>query len=93
MKDFINIFAANLTNFYQIMKEENKKFLEWYTSLEGFERRYVTNQICIGCEISRPTLSRWLEGKTEIKNPYRMVINKIAGRELFDVMPLKAVTI
>lgn len=73
------------------MKEENKKFVDWYNSLEGFERRYVANQICIGCGISRVTLSHWVKGNTDIKNPYRKVINEIAGKELMDVMTLKAI--
>ncbi|MBD5355725.1 MAG: hypothetical protein HDR88_01805 [Bacteroides sp.] len=65
------------------MKIENKEFVDWYNSKPGFERRYAANLIMIGCNISRPTFLRWVTGDVEIKNPYRMVINQIAGKELF----------
>lgn len=73
------------------MKEENKDFVNWWNSLEGFERRFAANQICIGCSISRPTLSRWLDGNVDIKNPYRQVINMIAGKTVLETKPLKAI--
>lgn len=66
------------------MKEENRKFTDWYNSLQGYERRYIARQICRLCEIARPTLYRWIAGESDIKNPYRVVINEIAGEQLFE---------
>lgn len=65
------------------MKEENIKFKQWYSSLKLYQQRFAARQIMEACGISRPTLMRWLEGDSEIKNPYRIVINGIAGEKLF----------
>lgn len=40
------------------------------------------------CQISRITLWRWISGESEIKNPYRILLNQIAGRKIFDTVEL-----
>lgn len=75
------------------MKEENHKFVHWYNSLEGFQRRFVARQILFACTISRPTLSRWVEGDSTIKNPHRVIINMIANQELFETKKIIGVSL
>ncbi|MDE6791791.1 MAG: hypothetical protein K2J48_01725 [Muribaculaceae bacterium] len=70
------------------MKQENKKFIEWFESLFPHEKKFYKYEIMLRCEISPVTFNTWLKGNCYIKNPYRIVINAVAGKKLFDTIIL-----
>lgn len=77
---------TKLTLLSEIMKEDNKNFSVWYENLLPHEKRFFKKQCIMACEISSVTFHKWISGDIEIKNPYREMINKIAGTKLFDTL-------
>ena len=74
------------------MIEENIKFVEWYNSLANHEKKFVRSLIALSCEVSPMTVFHWVKGSFPIKNPYRVIINRIAGKDLFDVIQISTLS-
>lgn len=82
---FLYTFVLQVSKFIYSMKEENKKFLEWYGTLEQYERTFLNNQIIRSCNVSRATVYSWLKGDRKIKTIYKRIINQLTGIQLFEV--------
>lgn len=78
----------NSTVIFKIMLEDNSKFVGFYNSLLPHEKKFFKAQLMTACEVSSVMVYHWLKGDVRIKNPYRVIINNIAGDELFPVLKL-----
>lgn len=71
-----------------IMMEENSKFVDFYDSLLPHEKKFFKAQIILACQISAVMFHHWTRGIMKIRNPYRVIINMIAGRQLFETIKI-----
>lgn len=74
------------------MFEENKPLIDFYESLLPQEKKFFKMQLTLACEVSLLTVSAWLKGNARIKNPYRVMINSIAGKMLFPTIKLASLS-
>lgn len=74
------------------MFEENKPVIDFYESLLPQEKKFFKMQLALACEVSLLSVSAWLKGNARIKNPYRVMINHIAGKPLFSTIKLASLS-
>ncbi len=67
------------------MREENIRFVALFEGLAHHEKAYFRREMQLKCGVSKVTVYQWLKGEVRIKDPYKRVINALAGRRLFEV--------
>lgn len=70
------------------MMEENKDFVNFFNRLQQQEKKFFKIQVARACDVSALTVINWLKGDSYIKNPYREMINRVAGKKLFQTVKL-----
>ena len=69
----------------QDLKVKREQFWNWYQSQPKNQLRAIRKAICQSCGISNNVFYNWLAGISPIPVSAQIVINKAAGKDIFEV--------
>lgn len=66
------------------IRKDSEALRDFLNQFEGHDKSYWISQIADGCMVPRHTVLNWARGLARIQALFKLKIEEIAGKEIFD---------